>query len=228
MSPNGITPADISVVIPAINEENTIGSAIESALNAGAQEVIVSDGGSNDATGQRAAEAGATKVIRSIPGRGIQLNSGAVFAEGKYVLFLHADNLLDANSLLQICDVPDVVWGAFRQRIDSPKMLFRWIEKGNAARVRVRGMAFGDQAIFVRRDAYKEQGGFAEIPLMEDVDFSKRFRKLAWPRLLPGPVTISPRRWLDRGIVRQTLKNWSIQTSYALGTSPEKLRERYR
>lgn len=221
-------PSDISVVIPAINEESSIAAAIRSAREAGADDVIVSDGGSNDGTAQVAGASGATKVIRSLPGRGIQLNSGAVFAEKTFVLFLHADNRLDASCLQQICDQPDLVWGAFRQRIESPRPAFRAIEWGNAMRVRYRRMPFGDQAIFVRRDIYKEQGGFAEVPLMEDVDFSKRMRQIARPHLLAGPVLISPRRWQQTGVYRQTLRNWSIQIAYAMGASPENLKKRYR
>jgi hypothetical protein len=89
-------------------------------------------------------------------------------------------------------------------------------------------MPFGDQAIFVRRDVFKKQGGFAEIPLMEDVELSRSLRRIARPLLLPGKVTISPRRWQRRGVIRQTMQNWSIQLSYALGTPAERLRKRYR
>ena len=223
-----MSPADIAVVIPTLNEADYVAGAIESAFAAGAAEVIVSDGGSDDETTTRARHAGATKIVRSIPGRGIQLNSGATFAEQPFVLFLHADNRLHAECLQQICRHPDQIWGAFWQRIDSPRPIFRVLEWGNAARVRLRGMAFGDQAIFVRRDVFKQQGGFAEIPLMEDVQWSRGLRKLARPRLLPGPVTISPRRWQQRGVVRQTLQNWSLQLAYAWGVSPERLRRRYR
>jgi hypothetical protein len=89
-------------------------------------------------------------------------------------------------------------------------------------------MPFGDQAIFVRRSVFIERGGFEEIPLMEDVEFSKRMRRIAPPILLEGPVVISARRWETHGVVRQTLRNWSIQLSYALGTNPESLKHRYR
>ncbi len=223
-----MTPSDISVVIPAIDEQDSIATAIQSALRAGAIDVIVSDGGSSDQTARRATESGATKVIRSLPGRGIQLNSGAMFATGHFVLFLHADNRLDASCLEQICEHPDAIWGAFRQRIDSSRRIFRVLEMGNAMRVKYRRVPFGDQAIFVRRDVLKEQGGFAEIPLMEDVEFSKRLGTISRPLLLQGPVTINPRRWQRRGVIRQTLQNWSIQVSYALGASPERLNRRYR
>jgi rSAM/selenodomain-associated transferase 2 len=223
-----MTPADISVVIPALNEAECIAAAVDSALGAGAVDVIVCDGGSTDDTSQRAKRAGAAKIVRSLPGRGIQLNSGAVFAEQPFVLFLHADNRLDADCLNQICQHPEAVWGAFRQHIDSPRAVYRVLEWGNAARVVVRRMPFGDQAIFVRRDVFKKQGGFAEIPLMEDVELSRRLRRITRPLLLPGKVTISPRRWQKRGVIRQTMQNWSIQLSYALGTPAERLRQRYR
>ena len=223
-----MTPADISVVIPALNEEAVIGRSIQSAVNAGATEIIVSDGGSTDETQQRSREFGATKVIRSIPGRGIQLNAGALFSSGQYVLFLHADNWLDAKCLEQICDASEPAWGAFEQQIDSSRRAFRWIEYGNALRVRFRSMAFGDQAIFVRRDIYKREGGFDEIELMEDVALSKKLRRIGKPILLSGPVTISPRRWETHGIVKQTIKNWSLQCGYKIGVSPSRLATWYR
>ena len=223
-----MTPADISVVIPTLNEAESIAAAVDSALVAGAVDVIVCDGGSTDETTRLAGRAGATKVVRSLPGRGIQLNSGAVFAEQTFVLFLHADNRLDADCLKQICRHPEAVWGAFRQHINSPRPIFRALEWGNAARVSLRRMPFGDQAIFVRRDVFKEQGGFEEIPLMEDVELSRRLRRVARPLLLEGKVTISPRRWHQRGVIRQTIQNWSIQLSYALGAPAERLSQRYR
>lgn len=223
-----MTPSDISVVIPALNEEDSIGRCVQSAFAAGATEVIVADGGSQDATWTRASEAGATKVIRSLPGRGTQLNAGATFASNKYVLFLHADNLLGEDCLQQICQADEVAWGAFCQRIDSSKLAFRVLEWGNNLRVKFRGMPFGDQGIFVNRQTYKEQRGFDEIPLMEDVQFAQRMRKIAKPRLLPGPLTISARRWETKGVVRQTLRNWRIQIAHACGVSPERLRDWYR
>jgi hypothetical protein len=130
--------------------------------------------------------------------------------------------------LEQICEHPHATWGAFRQSIDSPRKIYRAIELGNALRVRYRSMPLGDQAIFIRRSSFNEQGGFAEIPLMEDVELGKRLRKLARPLLLEGPLIISPRRWEKHGVLRQTLRNWSIQFAYALGASPESLRRRYR
>ena len=222
-----MTPADITVVIPTLNEEIAIARSVRSALCAGATDIIVSDGGSQDRTFEVAAGSGASKVVRSLPGRGIQMNSGAQFAEQDFILFLHADNELSEGNLQQICDHENASWGAFRQRIDSPRQMFRLIEWGNAWRVRWRRMPFGDQAIFVRSSLFRKLGGFAEIPLMEDVELSQRLRKLAKPTLLNGPLTISARRWEKQGILRQTMKNWSIQVSYLLGVSPESLARRY-
>lgn len=223
-----MTPADISVVIPAINEAAVIPTSIRSAISAGAGEVIVADGGSTDKTCQVALDAGAGKVVSSHRGRGIQLNAGARVAEGECLLFLHADNELGEQCLQQICENSDAVWGAFRQSIDSPRRIFRAVEWGNAQRARRRGMPFGDQAIFVRRSLFEEQEGFAEIPLMEDVELSRRLRRIEMPVLLDGPVSISARRWEKNGVVRQTLRNWTLQVCYALGASPETLREWYR
>ncbi len=223
-----MTPADISVVIPAINEDAVIANAVRSARASGAREVVIADGGSEDFTVEVATAAGASEIVRSLPGRGVQLNAGASATAGEFVLFLHADNELSENCLTQITEHPDATWGAFRQHIDSPRSVFRLIERGNSMRVKYRRMPFGDQAIFVRRTVFSDQGGFAEIPLMEDVELSKRLRKVAVPILLDGPLTISARRWEKHGVVRQTFRNWSIQLSYACGQSPEELSRRYR
>jgi hypothetical protein len=130
--------------------------------------------------------------------------------------------------LHQICEQDDVIWGAFRQRIPNKRRVYRWLETGNAWRVRMRSMPFGDQAVFVDRRLFHRQGGFDEIPLMEDVALSRKLRRIARPILLPGPVTIDPRRWERNGVVTQTLRNWSIQTAYHCGVSPERLAKWYR
>ena len=222
-----MSPADISVVIPTLNEQASVAAAVESAHAAGATQVIVADAGSSDQTVDLATASGVSKIIRSMPGRGIQLNAGAFFADRQYVLFLHADNQLGLECLEQICAAGKPAWGAFRQRINSTRQIFRAIETGNDWRVRARGMAFGDQAVFVRRTLFKEHGGFAEVPLMEDVDFSKRFRRIEKPVLLDGPVTVDARRWEANGPVCQTLLNWTLQLRYACGASPETLRKVY-
>ncbi len=223
-----MSPSDVSVVIPARNEASTIATAVRSASAAGAAEIIVVDGGSEDATIEVAQQAGASLIVSCPPGRGIQLSRGATAASGRIVLFLHADNRLGSACLDQICTHENATWGAFRQHIDSPGRIYRLLEMGNAARARFRRLPFGDQAMFVNRAVLAEQGGVAEIPLMEDVDLSRRLRRVSRPLLLDGPVTVDPRRWQTRGIVRQTLQNWAIQSAYALGVSPVRLNKWYR
>ena len=223
-----MTPDRVTVIIPTLGEESSIANCIESARAAGASEIIVSDGGSSDRTCDVATESGATKLVRSLPGRGIQMNAGAQFASGEFLLFLHADNRLTSECLRQIGEVPNLTWGAFRQRIDSNRSIYRVLEFGNAKRVALLKMPFGDQGIYVRRSTFLSAGGYEEAPLMEDVNLSKRLRQIDRPSLLPGPIIVSPRRWERSGVVRQTIRNWKIQAAHAIGVSPERLAKWYR
>lgn len=222
-----MTPTDITVVIPTLNEEQVIAKSVASAVAAGATAIVVSDGGSRDGTREVAIDAGASRVIQSAPGRGVQLNAGAQLAETEFILFLHADNELSVNALHQICENEKAAWGAFRQRIDSRRLVYRLLEWGNQWRVQWRAVPFGDQGIFVRRTLFEQINGFAGIPLMEDVELSQRLRRIEKPLLLQGPLTISARRWEKHGVLRQTVKNWSIQYSYARGVSATDLAQKY-
>ena len=225
-----MTPADISVVIPAINEEAEIGAAIQSAFLAGAGEVIVADGGSQDATITEAEKWGATKVVHSLPGRGVQLNAGAALVDPvkEAIVFLHADNRLGDQCLKQICEQDCISWGAFHQRIQSKRLVFRMMEWGNAIAVIFRRVPFGDQAIFVTKAHFLRLGGFEEISLMEDIAFARKMRRHHKPVLLEGPIMVSSRRWEKRGVLRQTLQNWALQFAYSVGVSPGRLSRWYR
>lgn len=225
-----MTPADIAVVIPTLREAAGIAATIGSAREAG--QIIVVDGGSTDATIAIAAAIPGVRVLREQPGRGKQLATGAESTDLPILLFLHADCQLGAGALDQVArhltDHPERGWGAMRQRIDSTKRKYRLWEWGNAWRVRYRGLPFGDQAIFVRRDWYHQVGGFEPIPLMEDLRLSQRLRRLAAPSLLAGPVLVSDRRWRRTGLLRQTGINWSLQLGHAVGVSPTTLARLYR
>jgi rSAM/selenodomain-associated transferase 2 len=219
-----------AVVIPCLNEAARISRAIRSAQAAGAAEVIVADGGSQDESVDRARGSGAV-VLSAARGRALQMNAGANQAHGDVLLFLHADAELPCSAGQQI-DValrdPRRIWGAFRQRIAARGAVYRVIEWGNAARVRWQRSAYGDQAIFVRKTAFDSIGGFDSVPLMEDVRLSRRLAKLAPPVLLEGPVSVDPRRWQRTGPVRQTLHNWWLLGRFRLGASPEQLAPKYR
>ncbi|MCA9207031.1 MAG: TIGR04283 family arsenosugar biosynthesis glycosyltransferase [Planctomycetales bacterium] len=221
---------NVSCIIPTWNESAAIRKAIESAWQSGAAEVIVADGGSRDDTRELAAAAGA-RVIATPAGRARQQNAGAREATGDVLLFLHADTRLAEDCVQQIRVAfdrqPNRWGGAFRQRIEARGWLYRCLETGNAARIRFRGVPFGDQAIFVRREIFFAAGGFPEVALMEDLILMRHLRRQAWPVLLPGPLSVSPRRWQRHGIVRQTLRNWWLQAAYYCGVSPDRLAAHY-
>jgi rSAM/selenodomain-associated transferase 2 len=170
-------------------------------------------------------------VIAAPRGRGVQQNSGAKTATGDVFLFLHADNWLSGNVADQMERAfrgSSRLHGAFHQRIDADGLAYRLLERGNAERIRWLGLPYGDQAIFVRRETFFAVGGFPEVPLMEDVLLMQRLRRRSWPLLLSGPVHVSPRRWQQHGVLRQTLRNWTLLVALTAGASPERLARFYR
>lgn len=220
----------IGVIIPARNEEPLIARAVQSSWRARADEVWVIDGQSTDQTAARASDAGA-HVVTSPACRAVQMNCGAHHCQSEVLVFLHADCWLHPSALDQLRHAAagdNVVFGAFRQRIDSPGIIFRWLEWGNAARVRWWGVPYGDQAIFVDKNTFHKVGGFPEQPLLEDLLLACRLRRWIWPILLDGPLYVSARRWQRYGAVRQTLRNWSILAAWALGAHPARLARFYR
>lgn len=220
----------VSVIIPALNEASVIATSVRRAWEAGADEVLVVDGGSEDQT-PSIAESATCRLVVAPRGRASQQNAAAALARGDVLLFLHADNWLPPAAIDQIrhaLDDAPAVHGAFRQRIDAPGIGFRILEWGNARRVRWFGLPFGDQGIFIRRGRFDELGGFPQVDLMEDVLLARQLRRQEWPLLLPGPLFVSPRRWQRHGIVRQTLRNWSLLAAQRLGVSPDRLARHYR
>ncbi len=222
---------DVSIIIPALNEGPRIGNAIQRAWSAGAQEVIVADGGSTDATPEVAAGLDC-RFLSCPPGRAVQQNRGAEQAAGDVLLFLHADTWLEPGGVDQIRRVMGgdggPGHGAFEQRIAATGRGYRWLEWGNAWRVRRRGLPYGDQGIFIRREAFWEAGGFPVVPLMEDLILMRALRRNRRPQLLPGPLHVDPRRWQRHGIVRQTVRNWALVTAYDGGVPLERLARAYR
>jgi len=218
----------VSVVIPALNEAAGIERSVRSAFDAGADEVIVGDGGSRDETAAEATRLGC-RVVVSQAGRAIQQNAAAATATGDVLLFLHADNWLAPRSVDQLrAAVSETAGcGAFRQRIEARGLSYRALEAGNALRVRWLGAAYGDQGIFVRRDLFEACGGFPATPLMEDLLLMRSLRRRYWPRLLPGPLHVSPRRWQRHGVLRQTWRNWRLLAAERCGVSMETLARQY-
>ncbi len=219
----------ISIVIPTLNEGPRIEPAVDSAWHAGVDEVIVVDGGSEDETLDRVRSC-VTATIQTAAGRAIQQNCGARAASGDVLLFQHADCQLGSGCGQQIRELlanPHVTFGAFRQQIDDSGWLYALIQRGNAARVRWLRMAYGDQGIFVRRQAFEEIGGFPSVAIMEDVCLMKKLQRFGRPRLLPGPITVSDRRWQRHGVISQTARNWCLLTGFHLGVPPARLERFY-
>ena len=220
----------ISIVIPVVNEIELIRQSIERAWSAGADEVIVVDGGSTDGTLAEAASCHC-QLVESPSGRAVQMNHGAKHSTGDILVFLHADNWLAADACSQIKNAIDSSgseFGAFRQRVNHDSIVYRWLEMGNEMRVKWQGLIYGDQAFFISRDKFDLVGGFPQIDLMEDFQISRTLRKHGRPLMLEGPTIVSPRRWVRGGLVRQTIRNWMVCGAYRIGVSPSRLSQFYR
>jgi rSAM/selenodomain-associated transferase 2 len=211
----------LSIVVPALNEAPRIRAALEALapLRARGHEVIVVDGGSSDGTAQIVTGL-CDHLVLSPRGRAIQMNAGARAASGEVLLFLHADTRLPPDFVIP----GSSLWGRFDVRIEGRHPLLRVVARAMNLRSRLTGIATGDQAIFVRRDAFP---GFAEIPLMEDVEFCRRMKRVAKPACLRERVLTSGRRWESRGVLRTIVLMWRLRLMYFLGAPPERLSRIY-
>ncbi len=218
----------LTVVIPALDEASVIADAIEHA-RAHADDVIVADGGSQDDTAARAARAGA-RVVTSAPGRGIQLNRGAQEAAAGALLFLHADTTLpdEAGKRVRTALEAGAVGGGFAVRFDQRQRLLPLGARIVNLRTRITGCPLGDQAQFVRSDVFEQMGGFRDWPILEDLDFARRLKRVGRTVLIDTPVITAARRFLNQGVVRTIVTNWLIWALYFLGISPTRLAWLYR
>ena len=228
-SPSTVSTTRISVIIPTLNEAGCLPQTFRSLPDAANLEVIVVDGGSNDGTADVAERAGA-RVLRLPPGRALQMNAGAAAARGSVLLFLHADTRLPRGFFSAVeaeMRKPGVVGGAFRLRIDAPGWPLRIIEGAVHIRSCVLQVPYGDQGIFVRKETFQELGGFAMLPIMEDVDFIRRLRRLGRIRIVPLSATTSGRRWQELGPWKTTWINQKIVFGYCIGISAQRLADWY-
>jgi rSAM/selenodomain-associated transferase 2 len=184
----------------------------------------VVDGGSDDGTPALARPL-ADRVIDSPRGRARQMNAGADEAKGDFLVFLHADTFLPRDAdLLIVAGLAEKTWGRFDVRIEGRSPLFPVIAFFMNARSRLTGIATGDQALFVRRAAFP---GFPDIPLMEDIAFSRAMKRHGPPACLTARVRTSGRRWERRGVLRTVLLMWRLRLAYFFGASPHALAKRY-
>ena len=223
-----------TVVIPALNEAAVIETTLTHTVRLGFDDILVVDGGSSDRTNSIvetvAAHNPAVRLVLSAAGRARQLNAGAGASAADVLVFLHADSQLPARARSVIEEAlrnPAVVGGRFDVRFDRPSIWGRLISASMNVRSRWTLISTGDQAIFVRRDIFERVGGFSEIPIMEDIDFTRRLKRMGPVAALGEPVTTSFRRWAQKGPIRTILLMWSLRLLYWIGVSPHRLARFY-
>lgn len=220
----------LTAIVPMLNEERAIEATLE-ALRRGAAdaEIIVVDGGSSDRS-VALARARCDRVIVSTRGRARQMNAGAAAAAGDALVFVHADTLVGDGFAREIAAAmanPKVIGGRFDIAFDEYGGGLRMVAAMINLRSRMMRSATGDQAIFVRRDAFFRLGGFAEIELCEDVDFVRRMKRLGRLACLRATVQTSSRRWRRFGVGRTIFRMWLIKSLYLAGASPAWLKRHY-
>lgn len=225
---------DVSVVIPALNEEEEVLPALRSARRAFGDdaELVVVDGGSGDGTVRRARRQ--ARVLTTGPCRGRQLDAGGRAARGDALVFLHADTRLPPGSggaVRRALEEPGVVGGCFRFALRPPAPPWsRWAALQAAVRLRTRllGTATGDQAIFTTARAFRRASGYPHQPLFEDVAFVRRLRRLGRFRPVRAAARTSRRRWEEEGFAATVARHWLLRGAHALGVPPERLDAWYR
>lgn len=190
--------------------------------------VVMVDGGSDDGSGELLRNSGLT-CVSAVRGRASQMNAGAAAGCGDVILFLHADTELptDACAQIEVAVGAGAVGGFFRVHLDSRRPLLRLIGWMITQRSRLTGVATGDQAIFVTREAFTLLGGFPPLPMFEDVAMCTRLRDLGKIARLSGMVTTSARRWENHGPWRTILRMWLLRVGYTIGLSPGVLARYY-
>ena len=231
MRASRVPPPRLSIVMPALNEAAGITATLTALapLRQQGHELIVVDGGSSDATATLAA-ALADRVLSSARGRASQMNTGAAAASGEVLLFLHADTRLPARAAAAIHEALQrgARWGRFDVTIDGRSAWLPLVGFMMNWRSRLSGIATGDQALFVRTALFRELGGFANLPLMEDIELTRRLRAVARPACLRERVLTSGRRWDTRGAWPTIWLMWTLRWRYWRGTPAEELARAYR
>ena len=219
----------VSIIVPTLNEAQGLNETLTQIQQLCPHELVVSDGGSDDNT-LKIAEKFTEQVIKGPAGRALQMNAGARIATGDIFLFLHADSRIEPASyekMLHSLKNSKNIGGAFSLCIDSDKWSLRLITRFANLRSKYLGMAYGDQAFFVRNPIFQQMNGFHKFPICEDLDFFKRLRKLGPVILLKEKAFTSPRRWMKEGIWFTTLRNILIATLFELGFPPRILTKWY-
>ena len=221
----------LSIIVPALNEAARIEATLAALapMRSRGHEVIVVDGGSADATAALAVPL-ADRVLPAPRGRARQMNAGAAKARGDVLVFLHADNRLPDSAdrlVTEALAASGRAWGRFDVAIEGTHPMLPVIAWFMNLRSRLTGIATGDQAMFVRRDAFARVGGFPALALMEDVALSATLKALSRPACLRAKTVTSGRRWETKGVLRTVLLMWRLRLSFFFGASPERLARIY-
>ena len=226
-----MTATSLSIVVPALNESANLARNLPRLVTREPDaEVVVVDGGSEDDSRETVARVPSVRWLVSDRGRARQMNAGARATRGDVLLFLHADTVLPEGASAAIREAlidAAVVGGRFDVRLDSPRLLLAVVGRLMNQRSRLTGISTGDQAIFVRRTTFEAVGGFADIPLMEDIDFTRRLKRRGRMAASRLRVTTSARKWEREGVVRTIVLMWTLRLLYALGVSPARLHRWY-
>lgn len=220
---------NISVIVPVLNEEKSIGATLVALMALAPYEIIIVDGGSTDRT-RTIAEQYGISVVASERGRARQMNRGARQASGEVLLFLHADTSLPSSAFADISATltdPRYFGGRFDVELDGDHWLLPMVARMISYRSRVTKVGTGDQAIFVRRAAFVRIGGFPDIPLMEDIAFCRALKKNGAVACLRSRVITSARRWEADGVWRTIFRMWTLKLLYFAGVSPVRLKQFY-
>ena len=225
----------ISVIMPVLNEEQIVGKSLSHAMSLSLDEVIVVDGSSRDRTRDVVTSliktsTGNVSLLIASPGRACQMNAGAAISHGDVLVFLHADTQLPLNARGQIEQAlvnPAFVGGRFDVQFEPETGWGRVISHMMNWRSRWSGIATGDQAIFVRRECFEQLGGFSDLPIMEDIDFTRRLKRAGRMAALRSTVVTSYRRWEQRGPLTTIALMWLLRALYWLGISPHALTRMY-
>jgi rSAM/selenodomain-associated transferase 2 len=212
----------VSVIIPVLNDAAALQRCLSalSGCSTVAYEVIVCDGGGDAACAESARRVSA-QYLSTTPGRAVQMNAGAARAAGEWLWFLHADCTPAAGSIEAIAGVDERrAWGCFRHRLDAAGLALRAIEAADNVRARLFALPYGDQGIFVRREVFEMLGGYAPVPLLEDVLLAQALARIGNPRVLSPVLRTDARRWLRRGVLATTLINWRVLYMYFIAGRP--------
>jgi len=221
----------ISIIVPVLNEAQGISESLAALapLRARGHELIVVDGGSSDGTAALARGA-ADRVVSAPRGRASQMNAGAALARGEVLVFLHADTRLPENAgarILQGLAASGRAWGRFDVRIEGASAFLPVIAFFMNLRSRATGIATGDQAIFVRRDAFERAGRFPSLELMEDIALSRSLKRVSRPLCLADKAVTSGRRWERHGVLRTVFLMGWLRLAFFLGAAPASLARFY-